>query len=371
MCRQVKLTASEPVWVRAGSDVTPHAVRLPSAGVMVQFSGGSWRIGGVTMGEGELTLTPEAAGGAQIEGRRYRGRYRLVPVTADSFDVVNDLDIDGYLKGVVSVELYSSWEDQAYMAQSIAARTYAIYEARTSGAGRYWDLYADERSQAYRGMESETAKSIRTVDATAGLVVAQGPAGGERIFKSYYSSCCGGKTQSAYDAFGDDYTRALSEEERGGTCSISPRFSWGPIVISKQEIARRISVWAKRRSEQQGALVPETRMQGVDRIDLAYLNKLDRPVLFYVTDTAGQRFMMRAEDLRTAINTDAAAGSILYSGFFKPVNDRDVIRFTEGHGYGHGVGMCQWCAQRLALMGWDHKRIVLWSYPGAKLIRAY
>ena len=223
----------------------------------------------------------------------------------------------------------------------------------------------------YGGIGRETSKSIRAVDATAGIVVAWGPPGQERIFKSYYSSCCGGKTQSAYDAFGEAYIPPLAEHDRGATCSISSKFNWPAVSIKKEELARRMAAWAKRKSAIQGSPRPELRMQGIARIEQAFLNKLDRPVFFYVTDTQGTRFMMRAEDLRSAIAYDAPADQTVFSGFFKPVNETDSIRFTEGHGYGHGVGLCQWCAQRQAQAGWRHEDIVINAYTGAKLIRAY
>jgi SpoIID/LytB domain protein len=47
------------------------------------------------------------------------------------------------------------------------------------------------------------------------------------------------------------------------------------------------------------------------------------------------------------------------------------VLFTEGHGYGHGVGMCQWCAEAEASQGWNDESIVLAAFPGAKLVRAY
>ena len=46
---------------------------------------------------------------------------------------MNDVDVDGYLKSVIPVELYTAWEEETYKAQAIAARTYAIYESKTAG----------------------------------------------------------------------------------------------------------------------------------------------------------------------------------------------------------------------------------------------
>lgn len=371
-CSEVRVVATSPLWAKSQADLTPQSVNFPPApGSTVKLVSGMWSAGGVPLGSGELTLTPGRVGTVSIEGRCCRGRYRLVPVGQGLFDVVNDVDVDSYLKGVLPVELYSSWEQEAYKALAIAGRTYAIFESKVTGVRRAYDLNSDERSQMYKGIASETSKSIRAVEATAGVVVAYGPPGQERIFRAYYSSCCGGKTQSSHDAFGDDYLPPVGEFDRGTTCSISNRFNWGPVVISKAELSKRFAAWAKRKSEQEGQPRPELKMQGVARIEQAYVNKLGRPVLFYVTDNANLRFMMRAEDLRSAIASDANGGPTVYSGYFNTINETERIRFIDGHGFGHGVGMCQWCAQRQAQLGWRHEDIVIANYPGTKLIRAY
>lgn len=373
-CREVVVGGSEQVWVKSGQDMVPQPVNFPRSGSVVKLNNGSWIAGGnVTLGSGELVLTPNRVGGMTLQGQQHRGRYRLVPLSPYTFDVVNDVDVDGYLRSVLSRELYPGWNDETYKAQAIVARTYAIYESRTTGAKRYWDVWPDTRSQEYGGMVAETSKSIRAVDATAGIVVASGPAGQERIFKAYFSSCCGGKTQSAYDAFGDAYSKMLSERTGRTWCSISPRYNWEAVSIRKDEIARRIAAWAKRRSELQASPRPELQMAGVARIDQAYLNTTTgRPAYFQVTDTRGARFVIRAEDLRLAVAFDVPKGQpTLLSSNFKTDNGPDAIRFYDGHGYGHGVGLCQWCAQGQAQSGWRHEDIVLDAFPGAKLIRAY
>ena len=112
-----------------------------------------------------------------INGKPYRGDCRLVPVGAGKFDVVNDVDLEGYLKGVLAKELLRDWHEEAYKAQAIVARTYALYEMKTAGAGRHWDVHPDERSQVYGGVGGENGLSRTASDATAGVVVAYGPHG--------------------------------------------------------------------------------------------------------------------------------------------------------------------------------------------------
>ena len=106
------------------------------------------------------------------------------------------------------------------------------------------------------------------------------------------------------------------------------------------------------------------------RIDRAAVNRYGRPVRFTVTDTNGTKYSLTGEELRWAVNTDAPKDGTLFSSFIEPADQGAQIKFT-GHGFGHGVGMCQWCAQTRALQGMRHETIVLQAYPGSQLVRAY
>lgn len=363
--KQVTLTAAQPPLVRVASDPSPKRLNVaPGTPLTLARAGSGWSLGNLSVGSGDLTITPAADGSVSINGKPYRGRYRFVPTSAGAFDVVNDVDIDGYLKSVVPREMFPNWDQQAFKAQAIVARTYALYTARTTG-GQHWDLFPDTRSQVYGGLASESAKAVQAVDETAGVVVAHGPPGKEKIFKAYFSACCGGVTQSAWDAFGDAYTIPLSERNVGPVCNMAPRFNWGPIVVKKDELTRRFRAWGAAKDR------PEKNIQSVQTIRVAASNRYGRPVRFEVVDVKGTRYSWRSEELRWAVNAEAQKGTTLNSSFCKIVDEGDAIRFLDGHGHGHGVGMCQWCAQARALAGWPHENIVLWSFPASTLVRAY
>lgn len=199
---------------------------------------------------------------------------------------------------------------------------------------------------------------------TAGVVVASGPKGQEKIFKAYFSSCCGGITQSAADAFGDPPSEPLSDHKAPIMCNESPRFNWGPVVIRKDELTRRIKNWgiSKGRAEKDIGMIT--------RLDIAYVNRFGRPIRFTITDVQGRRFSINGTDLRAAINS-AVPGTTVFSSFFTPVDEPDAIRLVDGHGFGHGVGLCQYCAQAQAEQGVPHEQIILDAFPGASLQRAY
>jgi stage II sporulation protein D len=227
----------------------------------------------------------------------------------------------------------------------------------------------------YGGLAAETAASRDAVDYTAGVVLVYGMPGQEHIFKAYFSSCCGGVTQSAADAFpGDPLIPPLTEQDVGSLCNASPHFNWGPVVVPKSELARSVRLWADRKARQDGHPRPESSIAAIARIDAVSANRFGRPVRFVLADSFGNQFSFTSEEMRSALNTDASPGTTLPSSFCRVDNGpagASVIRFIDGHGFGHGVGMCQWCAEARAAQGMTHEQIVLLAFPHARLARAY
>jgi len=361
----IAATASPSVNTGPGSSETQLRF-APGVPATITLTPAGWKFGTASLPRSELTLTPASDGTVAIAKHFYHGRFRFIPVGPDRFDVVNDVDVESYLRGVLRQELFPDWNEETYKAQAIVARTYALYEAHTDGVGRQFDVFDDQRSQVYGGIDAESPRSRDATFETAGIVVAYGSPGRETIFKAYFSSCCGGIGQSVTDGFAESELPPLRAQSRGNVCAQSPKFNWGPIVIPKTEITRRVKAWGVAKKH------PIKDIGPVARIDIQGVNQFGRPVRFVIADSAGKKFLLRGELMREAVNTDAPQNAPkIFSSFCKPVDEGANIRFADGHGYGHGVGMCQWCAQAQALKGWNDEAIVLSAYPGAKLVRAY
>jgi len=139
-----------------------------------------------------ITVEP----GAQpltLGGRGYRGSLALL-LSGGQFSVVNTLPLELYLRGVVPVEMPGRWASQAYLAQAVAARSYALATLNPSAA---FDLYADNRSQMYGGIAAETGPTDDAVGETAGQVVLYG----SQVITAYYDSNSGGRTAAVQDVF--------------------------------------------------------------------------------------------------------------------------------------------------------------------------
>lgn len=342
---------------------------LPEESVSVSLSGAGWHIGNRTFPRGTLIFTPLEDGSVRLNSKRYRGKLRFVPRNENEreFDVINDLDIESYLMGVLPSELPIWFHMTTYEAQAVVARTYALWELKTAGPGRLsFDVYDDDRSQVYGGMDVESSTGRRAVAATRGQVVVHETDIGLRIFKAYFHSTSGGVTLGVESAFNEPAIKALSAQSLDDLSKASRFFRWDPMLISKEEMTTRMKGWGERRGH------PIKNIGTVNRLEIASSNEFGRPTRFEVIDARGNRYSLIPEEIRWALNTGLKQGDArIHSGFFTPINNDTNIVISDGRGWGHGVGMCQFTADAWARSGKDHVEIVTLSYPGAQVVRAY
>ncbi len=324
--------------------------------------GKSWSVHLSTCRADRLTIRAIGVSCIRVGRTAYRGQIVFWPVGQRRILAVNHLPLESYLAGVLSRELLPNWHPEAYKAQAIAARTYALYEKATFGPGRPYDLQDDQSSQVYGGFSAETDRAWQAVRATWGLVLAAGPPGKEKIFRAHYSACCGGRTNSVYYLYGPP---VQAGPLRGGVicddCRSCPQFTWPAVRVDKDAIYRALSrVYAQ--VAELGA-VKAVRPLGPDE---------DRPVWVDIVGPDDKKVRIRAQDLRLALLRDGASGAGgLYSANCRIRDAGKVVVFEHGRGFGHGVGLCQWGAQGKALRGLKARQILLRYYPGAKIFKAY
>lgn len=104
--------------------------------------------------------------------RSYRGTVgaALPSSTSASRWIVNTLQLEQYILGVIPSEMPAGWQPEALKAQAVAARTYAAYEMATPASPAY-ELFDDTRSQVYRGFSAEQASTNAAASATQGQIL--------------------------------------------------------------------------------------------------------------------------------------------------------------------------------------------------------
>jgi stage II sporulation protein D len=184
-------------------DATAILADLGFTGAFPVAGGGGVEVlagaGGPLEAAGEVLLEPAGDYPTAVGGGRYRGRFR-VRVVGDEILVVNELNFESYLRGVVPAEMGPVVfpEVEALKAQAVAARTYAVAH-RGERAGEGYDLCATTACQVYEGVGVEHPLSDRAVAETAGLIAVYAGA----PIDAMYASTCGGHTDDAALLFPD------------------------------------------------------------------------------------------------------------------------------------------------------------------------
>jgi stage II sporulation protein D len=136
----------------------------------------------------------------------YRSRM-ILSRDGNAVLAVNSVGIEQYLYGVVPSEMPALWPAEALKAQAVVARSYAL---RGKRPGEPYDVFADVRSQVYRGVLAETDATNAAVRATKGRVVMAGGA----VAQTFFFSTSGGRTAANEEAFGGtpiSYLRSVDD----------------------------------------------------------------------------------------------------------------------------------------------------------------
>ena len=147
---------------------------------------------------GFLILPSSATSFLNLDGKPYRGILDVFLNKNGKITVVNQLGTEEYLLGVVPAEISPSTypEFAALAAQSIAARTYALYHMGQFKSEGY-DLSNDTRTQVYGGATAEKAATNDAVRQTAGIAIYYQ----NKVIDAMFMSTCGGKTEDFSNVF--------------------------------------------------------------------------------------------------------------------------------------------------------------------------
>jgi stage II sporulation protein D len=303
------------------------------------------RIGSVSYPETQLEVVSKDDPGMRVNNHLYRGVIRLCRRTDGLISAVNVLPMEEYLASVVDSEMPAAFPEAARQAQAIVSRTYALYQKEHADPAAVYDLFSTQRSQKYLGVEyttdsgrrlaGESASSRAAVAAPRGMVCMKNA----KLFCTYYSAVCGGRTTSGAGVFADasDLISVPCE-----WCHESDHYRW-TVPFERADFSKK--------TQQLTSL----------------------PKITSVRQTAGpgtgviSRFRL-ADGAKTAeangIELRDRLG--LRSPHFALVIEKDKVR-AEGRGHGHGVGFCQWGARGQGLAGKTVKEIVAHYYPGTEL----
>lgn len=255
------------------------------------------------------------------------------------FLVINQVDLEEYVKGVVPAEVSSTWHPEMLKVQAVAARTYALYQQMLS-ATREYDVVATVQDQVYRGKRDVDAAIQRAVEDTRGLIVTYQNA---PIYAAF-SSTAAGVTEDALNVWLKDYPYL-----KGVDCPFdlaSPFYQW-KVSVTRESLEKSL--------RQQGFSVGT-----IETVTPTTYTRGGRVATLRILHSGGE-LLLRGEELRKAVGYTV----IPSTQFAVESLGQDLV--LAGYGAGHAVGMCQWGAKELAEIGYAFSTILLYYYPGTEL----
>ena len=363
-------------WIRVkdGSEeagtVLPSPIELARDGDRWSLSGAGGVVLRVPIGRLIFSTTPGEPRSLMAvfhdEGREKRlnlGAVLGVVPEASGFraDLVAAIPIETYLPGVLAKELYQHWSPEAFRAQAVAARCFAVCEAAHWAKRRHYDLTTGPDTQAWVGLVESGLPASATRE-TRGVLLAWD----DRVVPAYYCSCCGGLPADAADAIDPGPANAIpplaGRSDGGRCCEWASTFRWER-QVPKGPLSEGIVAWGRRES-----IADLAALDGLRRLEVSALNRHGRPVRFRFEDWQGRSVELRSERARRAIAFAAPAGvGAFHSAAVEPRLEGSVAHFS-GRGHGHGAGLCQHGAEAMARAGASGDAILQRFYPGAALV---
>ena len=337
----------------------------------VESAGGSWGFSGkVVVGAGPegvtATLSPELQVGGKsmrfsparaeaplaLGGRRYRGSLVLSSRAGGRLGIVNEVDLEDYVRGVVPNEMFR--DQEAFRVQAVASRTFALYvrDVERRHAGEGFDVCDRGCCQVYRGYDSEEPLANQAVESTRGEVL---------LYR-------GRPILAAYDANAGGQTCTVDEAWPG---SVRDNFPYLKSVASPDDVAALKLPGFESCYQWQVSLTWEELLA---RLKLSHYEMGEPREPGPVTGASGRVVSLTIRGSRGVYRL-AAPELIrrslgLASARFRVRLDGEGLCFS-GSGHGHGVGLSQHGAYGMAKRGLGYREILAYYYRGVELVEAH
>jgi stage II sporulation protein D len=251
------------------------------------------------------------------------------------FLLINHVDLEKYVAGVVEAESGSLAADEFYKVQSILCRTYAL-SAIAKHASEGFNLCDQVHCQAFKGRAKDHRIALSSLS-TKDLVAVDNEM---KLISTTFCSNCGGQTVNSEDIWGK--ASPCLKSVKDSFCIHMPHAKW----------ERKISI-----EDWRNYLEMKHKFPVHDSVSFSYaLNNEQLGRSVYFTDN---NLKIPLKSIRSDFQ--------LKSTFFSVEQRKDSVIF-KGKGYGHGVGLCQEGAMHMAKIGYTYKEILSFYYRNINLV---
>lgn len=286
-----------------------------------------------------IRIQPSKSPSIYVNGRKFRGAIDIIRQKDNTLLIINHVDIEDYICGVLYHEVAPWWPMEALKAQAIAVRTYALYQA-SHNKNKEYDLVSTIYSQVYGGRTSEKGRTNKATRKTKGEVLTYK----NKIFPTFFHATCAGHTESANNLWNIDIPPLGGRECK--FCERSPHFRW-----KKKLKLTDIENSLKKSGFETGT---------IEKIEI-----VDKNISGRITEL---KIFSKDKSIKVAANRFRLAcgpNGIRSTNFDLQLENGKV--YFNGIGWGHGVGMCQWGAFFMSKKRFNAKQILNFYYPESKV----
>ncbi len=258
----------------------------------------------------------------------------LAVVTQNGYlQLINKINIEKYITGVIETEGGSSAPIEFYKAQAILIRTYAIKNIyRHSGSG--YSLCDATHCQAYKGKSSHNNLIYLAAEKTKGMVLTDK---NNNLITTPYHSNCGGMTSSASGVWQKNLPYLVTVKDPFCLQGNNARWIRKITVPDWEQYLRRIGI------------------------------NIENPYSYDYTFNQQARKKYYHFDSQQILLTRIRDDWSLKSTYFSIKRDGDTLIF-EGKGFGHGVGLCQEGAMEMARVGYTYTDILHFYFRNVRIV---
>ena len=250
--------------------------------------------------------------------------------------VVNQIELEEYVCGVLAGEISPSWPPEALKAMAVCTRTFAVNKIMTN-LNNYYHLTDEACDQVYRDGFWQNESFAKAVSETRGEVLTYG---GE-LARVYFCASSGGCTASSDSVWGGGdfpYLRATKDPY-----STEDAYNSWTLFLDFSEFLKTLNIPGTLKS------VEVTNRDESNRVQSMKISLQDRD--YVLTKNAGK------------ILREALGANRLRSTLFEVKTEDGKVIFT-GSGWGHGVGLSQSGAKKMAEQGYTYDQILGFYFPG-------
>ena len=307
--------------VAGTSSYAVNVTRTGTAEILFQFDGGD---------DLALGVMPDVTGADTVrtwfKGYRYYGGFRYERISGGDLTVVNIVDLETYIKGVVPYEMSSSWPLEALKVQAVCARSYAYINIHSGKHTSYhFDVCNTTDCQAYYGAGTNsssyqaTERTDQAVDETAGEYAWYDG----QVIEAFYSSSHGGASESVYNVWGSSleqypYLCGVEDPYEADMASKNSYSSW-TVSYTSSELAQRLQARGYNASSGIASLtLTYSDLGNVIQVRVTYgngeSNDLKPTSIRSVFGVSSIRFTVNGQSVSSGAGTSSSGGGLTANG---------------------------------------------------------